>query len=139
VGWEVEDRGKMEDGIIEFVTCYLGSDKFKLTMKSKAKYIKKKVIEATVIFSNPTALMRVVFLADTIDELILDMQEAYPDRGISRVSIATWKFVTIEDAKRLNLPIKGNKLVLDEAPSLFNRLDADERSVARDAESGNKR
>jgi hypothetical protein len=65
------------------------------------KKVKSKVIEAHVLLENPRSLMRVVIISNTIDATVLDLQEAYPNREISRQSILSWKYLTNGDYKEL--------------------------------------
>jgi hypothetical protein len=101
-------------------------------MKNKPqKYIKTKVIEAHVLFSNPNALMRFVMASDSIDTVVLDLQEANPDRNITRASIINWKFLTVEDCKKMGLLTKGRFLKLNNEQNV-------QASVATDVDSNSK-
>lgn len=95
-------------------------------MKNPQNYIKTKVIEAYVIFDNPKKLMHVIQAADSIDTVVLDLQELNPEQNIKRESVIKWKFLTVEDCKKMGLVTKGRYL-------LPNSEQKFERSVATEA------
>jgi hypothetical protein len=75
------------------------------------KYIKTKVIEAYMVFDNPKKLMQIVMAADSIDTVVLNLQEENIDRNITRESVIKWKFLTVEDCKKMGLLTKGRTLI----------------------------
>jgi hypothetical protein len=65
------------------------------------KYQKSKVIEVSYLLTVPkNQLMKAVFISDSIESVILDLQEIHPDGKITRGSILSWKFLTVSDVKR---------------------------------------
>jgi hypothetical protein len=65
------------------------------------KKVRSKVIDATIILENPNELFRLVYASNSIEAAILDFQEIYPDRNITRKSVLSWKFMTVEEFKKL--------------------------------------
>jgi hypothetical protein len=70
-----------------------------MAKKTPQKYIKTKVIEANVLFLNPNRLKLFIFASDSIESLILDLQEMYPNENITRASVINWEFLTVAKAK----------------------------------------
>jgi hypothetical protein len=65
------------------------------------KYQKSKVIEVSYLLTFPkNQLMKAVFISDSIESVILDLQEIHPDGKITRGSVLSWKFLTVSDVKR---------------------------------------
>lgn len=66
----------------------------------KQKKVSSKVIDALFQIKTPTPhLRRVVYISNSIEGLILDMQELFPAYNITRHSVISWKFMTIVEYK----------------------------------------
>ena len=72
------------------------------------KRIKSKVIDLVVLLENPkNRLIRFVFVSNSIDSVILDLQEQYPNEKITRKSIMSWKFMTNDEYDELQRRLKS--------------------------------
>lgn len=96
------------------------------------KKIKTKVIECNVLLlTEPkNRIMKFVFASNSIDSVVLDLQELYPDVAITRNSILNWKFLTVGEYKKLEESMKGRELfnnVLNDAVS--DTTDDDSNSI----------
>ena len=72
------------------------------------KRIKSKVIDLVVLLEKPkNRLIRFVFVSNSIDSVILDLQEQYPNEKITRKSIMSWKFMTNAEYDELQRRLKS--------------------------------
>lgn len=82
------------------------------------KKIKSKVIDATFLLDGgKKELRRIVFICNSIDTLILNMQELFPNRGISRESVLNWKFMTVAEYEQM----KKENNNTDQLIEMFNQ------------------
>ena len=70
-------------------------------MNGRTKAIRKKVIDGTFHADGDKTLTRNVMLADSFEEYVLNLQEEYPDKKITRKSILHWKFMTVGELNKL--------------------------------------
>lgn len=103
-------------------------------MKPKIKNIKimTHVIEANVLIERPrNRLIKFVFASNSIDSVVLDLQELYPESGINRASILSWKFLTNNEYAKLQQEMKSPSLPSTEQEAkVSDTTDDDSSNVA---------
>ena len=63
--------------------------------------VKMNVIEAYFLFKKRGDFQHIITLGNSIDAVILDMQELHPEETLNRDSVMSWKFLTTKDVDKL--------------------------------------
>jgi predicted FMN-binding regulatory protein PaiB len=63
--------------------------------------VRTKIIEGHFHCDGDKTITKAIVYANSFDEYVLNIQEEFPEKKITRKSVITWKFLTVRDYNKL--------------------------------------